>query len=157
MEASASHPRALVVFHGGQMSARVAEAVRVAGTIHRYSVTLRDLETFETWLAECDSPRARALFIVTTVEDEKPDDGGAACLRFLRRKTHTNTTLSTLQYAVLGLGDSNLLADRYRSISWASARDCNQARDPNGPVVCLSGLNWRCCVSSSFSPSLCAP
>jgi len=76
------------------------------------------------------SASVTALFIATTVEGEQPDAQTDACLRFIRRQKkgeEPGLLLAGLRYAVLGLGDSNHLGSTWRSIVWASARDCNQA------------------------------
>ena len=56
-----------------------------------------------------------------TIENEEPTEEAGACIRFFKRKTHPNTLLKC-SFAVLGLGDSNLLLDRQHT----SAKDCNQ-------------------------------
>jgi len=76
------------------------------------------------------------LFVVQTVEHATAPEDGQAFLRWLKRKDHPTTTaaaaaapalsplppLSGLGFAVLGLGDSNLLLDRQTT----TAKDCNQ-------------------------------
>jgi len=45
------------------------------------------------------------------------------CIRFFKRKTHPEDLLhDKFSYAVLGVGDSNLLLDRQTT----TAKDCNQ-------------------------------
>mmetsp|Transcript_45319 Transcript_45319/g.89242 ORF Transcript_45319/g.89242 Transcript_45319/m.89242 type:complete len:603 (-) Transcript_45319:2311-4119(-) len=76
------------------------------------------------------------LFVVQTVEHATAPEDGQAFLRWLKRKDHPTTTaaaaaapalsplppLSGLGFAVVGLGDSNLLLDRQTT----TAKDCNQ-------------------------------
>ena len=50
-----------------------------------------------------------------------PQTGGVTLRYFKKRKTHP-TDLVHFRFAVLGLGDSNLLLDRQTT----SAKDCNQ-------------------------------
>ena len=64
----------------------------------------------------------RVVFIVDTIEEGEPSEGVGTCTRFIHRRVHTAGMLSRLQYAVLGLGDSNLLLDRQTT----TAQDCNQ-------------------------------
>ena len=59
-----------------------------------------------------------------TIENEGPTEEGGSVLRFFKRKTHPDDLLESpcLSFAVLGLGDSNLLLDRQTT----GAKDCNQ-------------------------------
>lgn len=71
-------------------------------------------------------PAKHALFIVETVENAQPAESAGPCVRFFnrRRKEGAAGSLSgLLSYAVLGLGDTNLLMDRQTT----TAADCNQA------------------------------
>jgi len=63
-----------------------------------------------------------AVFIASTIENEAPPEDAGTCIRFFKRKTHPDTLLKDKQFAILGLGDSNLLLDRQHT----SAKDCNQ-------------------------------
>ena len=61
-------------------------------------------------------------FVVQTIENAAPTEDGGTTVRFFQRKTHPTDLCASLRYAVLGLGDSNLLLDRQTT----SAKDCNQ-------------------------------
>ena len=75
-------------------------------------------------LSSLAKPSTLAVFVVQTIENESPPEEAGACVRFFKRKTHPDTLLADkVQFAVLGLGDSNLLLDRQHT----SAKDCNQA------------------------------
>ncbi|KAL3917930.1 MAG: hypothetical protein SGARI_007593, partial [Bacillariaceae sp.] len=65
-----------------------------------------------------------ACFVLQTIENEAPTEEGGTTLRFFQRKTHPDSLLADnkFRYAVLGLGDSNLLLDRQTT----TAKDCNQ-------------------------------
>lgn len=64
-----------------------------------------------------------AVFVVATIENEQPPEEAGPCVRFFARRTHPEGMLTgRLKYAVLGLGDSNLLLDRQTT----TAKDCNQ-------------------------------
>lgn len=121
----------LFLFHGGDYSASVAETIGIEGAQRGYCVTTLTLDQWPEWCVQQqlvgEGARATALLLVTTAEDEKPDPQSATCLRFLRRKSHGPTALAWLAFAVLGLGDSNLLATSWRRVNWATPRDCNQA------------------------------
>lgn len=104
-------------------------------------------------------------FVLQTIENGSPTDEGGTTLRFFKRKTHPNDLLLlssdsssdtandniagsgmalSWNYAVLGLGDSNLLLDRQTT----TAVDCNQAAQQldtrlhslGGNRVCPIGL-----------------
>ena len=63
-----------------------------------------------------------AVFLLQTVENNQPPEEASKFLRFFKRKTHPETMLADkLKFAVLGLGDSNLLLDRQTT----GAKDCN--------------------------------
>lgn len=68
--------------------------------------------------------RHAVAFIISTLENEQPSESAGACVRFFHRRAHPADMLSggRLRFAVLGLGDSNLLLDRQTT----TAKDCNQ-------------------------------
>jgi sulfite reductase alpha subunit-like flavoprotein len=85
-----------------------------------------------------------AVFIVSTLENEAPTEEAGACVRFFLRRTHPAGVLAgKLLYAVLGLGDSNLLLDRQTT----TAKDCNQVAQKlerrlselGGTALCVRG------------------
>lgn len=117
----------LWVFHGGDLSLEVAEQIRSESVVHGYEVTLSTLDGFERFVMGEPAACATAVLIVTTVEDEQPDPQSAACMRFLRRKSHGRALLAGLRFAVLGLGDSYNLAGVWKRVDWANPRDVNQA------------------------------
>ena len=73
-----------------------------------------------------DERPAVAIFVVETVENAQPAEAAGACLRFYNRKRKAGEAdflRGKLRYAVLALGDTNLLLDRQTT----TAKDCNQA------------------------------
>ena len=63
-----------------------------------------------------------AVFLLQTAENNQPPEDASKFLRYFKRKTHPETMLADkLRFAVLGLGDSNLLLDRQTT----GAKDCN--------------------------------
>jgi len=73
--------------------------------------------------AQWGAPVVVAL-VVQTVEHGSISESGASLVRLLKRKDLPEGLLrGKLSYAVLGLGDSNLLLDRQTT----AAKDCNQA------------------------------
>lgn len=71
-------------------------------------------------------PLKHAVFIVETVENAQPAEAAGPCVRFFNRRRKEGAAgalKGLLSYAVLGLGDTNLLMDRQTT----TAADCNQA------------------------------
>jgi sulfite reductase alpha subunit-like flavoprotein len=122
-----SNAHQLWVFHGGDFSLEVAEQIRRESVGHGYEVTLAALDGFERFVTAEPAVCSTAILIVTTLEDEQPDPQSAACMRFLRRKCHGRALLAGVRFAVLGLGDSNNLAQSWRRVDWATPPDVNQA------------------------------
>lgn len=122
----------VVILHGGELSSDVATRIAtevsplVGGSDHVYQISMSKSKQFKEALLEDTNlakPTTLAIFVAQTIENEAPTEDGGACIRFFKRKTHPETLLSGRpQFAVLGLGDSNLLLDRQHT----SAKDCNQ-------------------------------
>ena len=127
----------VVVVHGGELAKDVAEQV-VAKKPSSVTATVR---------MQCASERPKALldhdaetivcFVLQTIENAAPTEEGGSCVRFFKRKTHPETLLDgNFRFAVLGLGDSNLLLDRQTT----SAKDCNQvAQELDARLQALGG------------------
>lgn len=131
----AAPPRSeLHVLHSGGFAAEVADmlvAQANASSAAPAKIHVSGMADFKLWLTRTaaltggDPPTAplRVVFIVSTIENEQPPEDAGACTRFFQRRTHPKDMLSArLRYAVLGLGDSNLLLDRQTT----TAKDCNQ-------------------------------
>ena len=76
-----------------------------------------------------------ALFVVETVENAQPADAAGPTVRFFNRKRKEKKEgllKDLLQYAVVCIGDTNLLLDRQST----TAKDCNQAGQVRS-VLCL--------------------
>ena len=123
----------LHVLHSGGFAAEVAEmlvAQANASSAAPAKIHVSGMADFKLWLmrtalTDGDPPTAplRVVFVVSTIENEQPPEDAGACTRFFFRRTHPKDMLSArLLYAVLGLGDSNLLLDRQTT----TAKDCNQ-------------------------------
>ena len=122
----------VILLSGGDLSADVAEQIASklssstpieASRVHK--VAMSKSKEFKTALLEGSlaKPTTLAIFIAQTIENELPTEDSGACIRFFKRKTHADTLFKDKpQFAVLGLGDSNLLLDRQHT----NAGDCNQ-------------------------------
>ena len=114
------------MLHSGGFAAEVSDMLsqRIAPSV---SCHAHDMKTFKQWsnrvaLTERTTP-LMVVFIVATLENEQPPEDAGACVRFFNRRTHASDLLDgRIRYAVLGLGDSNLLLDRQTT----TAKDCNQ-------------------------------
>lgn len=141
-------PSDIHVLHSGglasdaseMLQAALAKATSGATTCHLHSMT--DFKKFSTQYALVDraSP-LHVVFIVATIENEQPPEDAGPCVRFFNRRTHAPDMLANrLVYAVLGLGDSNLLLDRQTT----TAKDCNQvARRLDSRLAALGGKRFH--------------
>jgi sulfite reductase alpha subunit-like flavoprotein len=69
-----------------------------------------------------DEPSSTLVIVVAqTIENNAPPEEAGPCVRFLNRKTLASNSSCQFQFAILGLGDSNLLLDRQHT----TAKDCN--------------------------------
>ncbi len=123
----------LHVLHSGDFAAEVADtlvAKAAACSAAPAKIHVHGMADFKAWLKQTaltdghlPNEPLRVVFIVATIENEQPPEDAGACTRFFQRRTHPKDLLSgRLEYAVLGLGDSNLLLDRQTT----TAKDCNQ-------------------------------
>ena len=129
----------VVVVYGGELAKDVAEQI-VTKKPSSCSATV-------TTTVRCASDRPKTLldydndtvvcFILQTIENAAPTEEGGSCVRFFKRKTHPDTLLhEKFGFAVLGLGDSNLLLDRQTT----TAKDCNQvAQEMDARLEALGG------------------
>ena len=127
----------VLLLHGGDLSSDVAEQIKskltsIIASSHVHTILMSRSKEFKAAIIEDDTddglakPTTLAIFIVQTIENEAPPEDAGACIRFFKRKTHPETLLKDkIQFAVLGLGDSNLLLDRQHT----SAKDCNQVAE----------------------------
>jgi len=99
----------------------------------------------------------RVIFVVETIENAQPAEEAGACIRYFNklRKNLTsgsgdeekpfNTTMNSneegeFQFAVMGLGDTNLLLDRQTT----TAKDCNQAAQTLDNALAALGAHRLC-------------
>ena len=115
------------ILHGGEASTQIAgdlaDKARARGLRPRV-VAMDDFKSCA--LDDASLGVAVAVFVVETVENAQPAEAAGTCLRFFNRKRKAgerDLLRGALSYAVLGLGDTNLLLDRQTT----TAKDCNQA------------------------------
>ena len=122
----------VILLHSGDLSADIANQINtkltsIIDSQHVHLISMAKSKAFKAALIEDTDGLAKsttlAVFIASTIENEAPPEDAGACIRFFRRKTHPETLLKDkIQFAIMGLGDSNLLLDRQHT----SAKDCNQ-------------------------------
>eukprot|EP00533_Pseudo-nitzschia_delicatissima_P011770 CAMPEP_0197273460 /NCGR_PEP_ID=MMETSP1432-20130617/11317_1 /TAXON_ID=44447 /ORGANISM="Pseudo-nitzschia delicatissima, Strain UNC1205" /LENGTH=173 /DNA_ID=CAMNT_0042739125 /DNA_START=252 /DNA_END=773 /DNA_ORIENTATION=- len=125
-------PTKVVIIHGGELAKDVAEQIEALKPSDDFEVTLRCAserpKTLMEYVKKGDDAngdnKTVLCFAMQTIENEGPTEEGGSVLRFFKRKTHPTDLLESpsLSFAVLGLGDSNLLLDRQTT----GAKDCNE-------------------------------
>ena len=106
---------------------------------------LHSMADFKKWCShyalETRDSLLHVVMIVSTIENEQPPEDAGPCVRYFNRRTHESSLLKgRLRYAVLGLGDSNLLLDRQTT----TAKDCNQvARRLDSRLAALGGVRFH--------------
>jgi sulfite reductase alpha subunit-like flavoprotein len=114
----------IVILASSDLSYDVAQQVEAKLSPLLGSVKLLSMGKAKDFKSLLDAPPTTlAIFVAQTVENESPPEDAGACVRFFKRKDHPVDLLNgKIQFAVLGLGDSNLLLDRQHT----AAKDCNQ-------------------------------
>ena len=115
------------VIWGGEVCSSIAADLVAQGSSRSPPVLMESvsMETFKRpdLAAFADADRT-AVFLVQTVENGELPEAAGGFLRFFKRKNHPADMLAgKLSFAVLAVGDSNLLLDRQTT----KAKDCNQA------------------------------
>lgn len=137
-------PSIVHVLHDEGLAAEVAEQLAASPTLPRgVQLTLWNCARFKQ-IAWTGAMRHTVVFIVSTSENEQPTEEAGACVRYFMRREHADGMFANkLAYAVLGLGDSNLLLDRQTT----TAKDCNQVAQKldarlaklGGTAICARG------------------
>jgi hypothetical protein len=99
------------------------------------------MDDFKT--CRLDDAPAAAIFVVETIENAQPAEAAGTCLRFYNRKRkggEKGLFAGKLRYAVLGLGDTNLLLDRQST----TAKDCNQSAQTLDSALKFLGADQMC-------------
>ena len=120
-----SDPNSRLFFlYGGEASTQIARDLAEKAAANGLSPKLVAMDDFKR--CELDTKPAVAVFVVETIENAQPAEAAGTCLRFHNRQRKAGNSgllAGKLRYAVLGLGDTNLLLDRQTT----TAKDCNQA------------------------------
>jgi len=128
----------VVVVYGGELAKDVAERIVQQKPIScSYDVSMRCASERPKTLLDYDG-ETTVCFVLQTIENAAPTEEGGSCFRFFKRKTHPETLLADnkFSFAMLGLGDSNLLLDRQTT----TAKDCNQvAQELDARLAALGG------------------
>merc|ERR1712194_395749 len=117
-------PTEVVIVYGGELAKDMGEQIDAQKPASgEVDVTLRCASERPKTLLDSEKDTVLC-FVMQTIENEGPTEEGSAVLRFFKRKTHPSDLLTgkSLRFAVMGLGDSNLLLDRQTT----GAKDCNQ-------------------------------
>ena len=114
------------ILHGGEAAREIAKELgRGASEAVGARVHVLPMDDFRD--VKFDQEPCVVVFVVETVENAQPAEAAGTCVRWFNRKRKEGTNGALLQgkmsYAVLGLGDTNLLLDRQTT----TAKDCNQA------------------------------
>jgi len=105
----------VTILYGGEIAHDIARAVKDKTDKKRFCVDAISMKDFKgLHLTESsDEGERKILCILQTIEHNSPAEEGGAFLRFLKRKSHASTLLTDkVKFAVVGLGNSNLLLDR---------------------------------------------
>ena len=111
----------VLIVYGGELAQDVAaqiESSKPSSAVGK--VTMQSASERPKQLVDLSADTV-VCFVMQTIENAAPTEDGGTTVRFFKRKTHAENLLR-FRYAVLGLGDSNLLLDRQTT----TAKDCNQ-------------------------------
>ena len=131
----------LFFLYGGEASTQIARDLAEKAAARGLSPRLVAMDDFKR--CDLDKVPAVAVFVVETIENAQPAEAAGTCLRFYnrqRKKGEVGSLAGKLRYAVLGLGDTNLLLDRQTT----TAKDCNQAAQTLDSALNFLGAERVC-------------
>ena len=131
----------LFFLYGGEASTQIAGDLAEKAAARGFSPRLVAMDDFKR--CDLDKVPAVAVFVVETIENAQPAEAAGTCLRFYnrqRKKGESGSLAGKLRYAVLGLGDTNLLLDRQTT----TAKDCNQAAQTLDSALNFLGAERMC-------------
>ena len=129
------------ILYGGEASTQIARDLAEKAHDKGFNPRVVAMDDFKT--CKLDAEPAVAIFVVETVENAQPAEAAGTCLRFYNRKRKGGESeffKGKLRYAVLGLGDTNLLLDRQST----TAKDCNQAAQTLDSALKFLGADRVC-------------
>ena len=129
------------ILYGGEASTQVARDLAEKAAARGFNPRLVAMDDFKQ--CALDATPAAALFVVETIENAQPAEAAGTCLRFYNRKRKAGEKglfAGKLRYAVLGLGDTNLLLDRQST----TAKDCNQSAQTLDSALKFLGAEQIC-------------
>lgn len=138
--------KSVVIVYGGELAQDVAHQIESSKPFDmgQVTVSLRSAsERPKKLVDECGTTNDDTVvcFVMQTVENASPTEEGGTTVRFFQRKTHP-TDLVQFRFAVLGLGDSNLLLDRQTT----TAKDCNQVAQALDARLAALGGTRHCAL-----------
>ena len=109
----------LQILFGGELAQSVSETLTELAQADSHDVTVFDMKDFKK--ANLDTVASHTVFIMQTIENDQAPESATRMFSFLKNKSHPADMFSNLHFAVIGLGDSNLLQDRQTT----TGKDCN--------------------------------
>ena len=98
----------LQVLYGGELAQSVSERVTMLMTENGHEVAVcLCMSEFKKANDELTT-----IYIIQTIENDQAPESATKFFSFIKNKSHPGDLFSKLQYAVIALGDSNLLQDR---------------------------------------------
>ena len=123
MSSSDNNITNVIVVYGGELAQDVAAQIEQTKPEGNVTVVVQSASERPKKLLDTHAnDNTVVCFVMQTIENAAPTEDGGTTVRFFARKTHPTDLCASLRFAVLGLGDSNLLLDRQTT----SAKDCNQ-------------------------------
>lgn len=104
---------------GGELSQSVGETISLKLKEAHIDCELIDMKDFQK---ERIAEASALCIIIQTGENDQPPESAQRLVSFLKKKDLSEDLLRDVAFAVLGLGDSNLLLDRQTT----TGRDCNK-------------------------------
>ena len=104
---------------GGELSQSVGE--NIGCKLAEASIEFEHIDT-KGFQKEKIAEASIVCIIIQTVENDQPPESAQRLVSYLKKKDLSVNLLQDVRFAVIGLGDSNLLLDRQTT----TGRDCNK-------------------------------
>ena len=109
----------IILLCGGELSQSVGETIGCKLAEASIDFELVDTKGFQK---EKIAEASVVCIIMQTVENDQPPESAQRLVSYLKKKDLSVDLLKDVRFAVIGLGDSNLLLDRQTT----TGRDCNK-------------------------------